>query len=193
MDSRARFVGALLYVWVLCQVQRIPTPMQPEHAPVLTARPYRVAPLCLSAASPGRPRTNITLFCCFLVGGWVSDLFSVFSLMFLLIGLFPHSLACPIILWNIQGNVSSCCHFNYYNIPHGSWLSSFWKYFSFFFFFKLSSSRVRPVDFSRASVPSWPQRDVRLWRGSRGAGGMVLERAAKIHPECVESNPCTWI
>lgn len=75
--------------------------------------------------------------------------------MFLLIGSIPRSLACPIILWNIQGNVSSCCHSNYYNIPHGSWLSSFWKCFSFFSpSSQLSSSHVRPVDLSRASVPS---------------------------------------
>lgn len=35
-------------------------------------------------------------------------------------------------------------------------------------FFKLSSSHVRPVAFSRASVPSWPRRDITLRRGSRG-------------------------
>lgn len=57
-----------------------------------------------------------------------------FSLIFL-IGLIPCSLASPIIFLNIQGNVSSCCHSNYYNIQHGSWLSSFWMCFSFFFSF----------------------------------------------------------
>lgn len=54
-----------------------------------------------------------------------------FFLFFFWIGLIPCSLACPIIFWNIQGNVSSCCHSNYSNIQHGSWLSSFWKCFSF--------------------------------------------------------------
>lgn len=50
---------------------------------------------------------------------------SVFLFSHFLIGLIPCSLACPIIFWNIQGNVSSCCHSNYYNTQHGSWLSSF--------------------------------------------------------------------
>lgn len=55
-----------------------------------------------------------------------------FSSLISLIGLIPCSLACPIIFWNIQGNVSSCCHSNYYNMQHGLWHSSFWKCFSFF-------------------------------------------------------------
>lgn len=135
--------------------------MQPEHAPVLTARPYRVAPLCLSAASPGRPRTNITLFCCFLVGGWVSDLFSVFSLMFLLIGLFPHSLALLSSgIFRGMFPVAAISIIIIYHMVHDFQVSGSTS--AFFFFFKLSSSHVRPVDFSRASVPSWPQRDVRL-------------------------------
>lgn len=46
--------------------------------------------------------------------------FSALSFFFFLIGLIPRSLACPIIFWNIQGNVSSCCHSNYCNIQHGS-------------------------------------------------------------------------
>lgn len=56
---------------------------------------------------------------------------SLFFSSHFLIGLIPYSLACPIIFWNIQGNVSSCCHSNYYNIQHGTWLLSFWKCFSF--------------------------------------------------------------
>lgn len=176
MDRRAHFVGALL--------RPSPSPLPGAEDPssqaartlTLTARADRAE--TVSRKTP----TNIPLFGCFLVGGWVPDLFPVFPLMLLMIGFFPRSLACPIILWNIQGNVSSCCHSNYYNIPHGSWLSSFWKYFSFFFFFKLSSSHVRPVDFSRASVPSWPQRDIPLRRGSGGQEGCrwsELERSTQ--------------
>lgn len=84
--------------------------------------------------TPGRRSTHTphtTLFLGRRAGGTSHLHPSLFRLSHFLIGLIPCSLACPIIFWNIQGNVSSCCHSNYYNIQHGSWLSSFWKCFSF--------------------------------------------------------------
>lgn len=97
-----------------------------------------------------------------------------------LIGCVPCSLACPIIFWNIQGNVSSCCHSNYCNIQHASWLSSFWKCFSFY-----DTCEI----LSRASAPRWPiGGEVVGLRGRR-----VGRQAGMIHLEFVESNPCTWM
>lgn len=79
--------------------------------------------------------TRFTRLSFFFLSTFPSPLSSLISFFFFLfffwIGLIPCSLACPIIFWNIQGNVSSCCHSNYSNIQHGSWLSSFWKCFSF--------------------------------------------------------------
>lgn len=93
-----------------------------------------------STTVPGRQSTHSpphTLYSTFFffLSTFPSPLSSLISFFFFLfffwIGLIPCSLACPIIFWNIQGNVSSCCHSNYSNIQHGSWLSSFWKCFSF--------------------------------------------------------------
>lgn len=84
----------------------------------------------------GVPRTqsthalNIHCFSSFFVF-FFSSPSRLHSSLTSLIGLIPCSLACPIIFQNIQGNVSSCCHFSYYNIQRGSWHSSFWKCFSF--------------------------------------------------------------
>lgn len=117
-----------------------------------------------------------TLFGVFLVEGGLSLTFSLsFLSCFLLIGSIPRSLACPIILWNIQGNVSSCCHSNYYNIPHGSWLSSFWKCFSFFSPFFLVVIVTCEACRSFKGICSKPRRDT-TWRGGnvcmgRGWGG----------------------
>lgn len=96
-DSRARFDGALLW--------QVPVP---EHGPVLKARPYRAAPYASALRLQEDLPTNIPFF--FVVYWWAGGC-TTFSLSvlscFLLIGLFPRSLACPIILWNIQGE---CFH-----------------------------------------------------------------------------------
>lgn len=80
-----------------------------------------------SDAVPHRknPHTSLMYHCFFVCAP------SCFSFLNPLIGLIPHSLACPIIFWNIQGSVSSSCHSNYNNIQHGLWHSSFWKCFRF--------------------------------------------------------------
>lgn len=71
-DSRARFDGALLW--------QVPVP---EHGPVLKARPYGAAPYASALRLQEDPHTNIPFFCCcFLVGGWIYDLFPVCPLMF---------------------------------------------------------------------------------------------------------------
>lgn len=101
---------------------------------------------------------------------------SLFLLSHFLIGLIPCSLACPIIFWNIQGNVSSCCHSNYYNIQHGSWLSSFWKCFSFLSRSSVTCEACR-FFFSRASVPSWPRRETTRQRGGGVGAWSKLERS----------------
>lgn len=141
------------------------------------------------AAHP--PHMLYLIFYFFLVFGHlpIPTPLSFFSLIFL-IGLIPCSLACPIIFWNIQGNVSSCCHSNYYNIQHGSWLSSFWKCFSFL---SRSSVTCEGCRFFKGICSKLAQKrdnaakeGVGLWKGGP-------EQAGKIHLEFVESNPCTWI
>lgn len=71
-----------------------------------------------------QPTPHALLDFLFFLSTFPSPLSSLISFFFFLfffwIGLIPCSLACPIIFWNIQGNVSSCCHSNYSNIQHGS-------------------------------------------------------------------------